>query len=217
MTLVEALVPVRVTLRARRLTVVLRPGQPMPFEDDEARRLLERLPGKVRVAAAPEAARTIYPLCPSCGRPCVPGSLYDTRDGSHELTWHCLTCGYEAPREPEAEPRGFTSEPASGSTEVFWERGDGQIARGRLVLLGKDVSTGWVGVETADGSFWWVREDKLRSRQAYEAQQRAGAKTFPEPPDPGACPTCGGRRWWRSQWKTNCTVCHPPAGEVERG
>lgn len=35
--------------------MILRTGQPMPLEDDEARRLLACLPDTVRVVAAPEA------------------------------------------------------------------------------------------------------------------------------------------------------------------
>jgi hypothetical protein len=83
--------------------VILRTGQPMPLEDDEARRLLASLPDTVRVVAAPEAE----------------------------------TCGHEAPRSPEPDPPGCTSETAGGrSVVVHWENAGGTIRVGQAVLLG---------------------------------------------------------------------------------
>jgi hypothetical protein len=59
----------------------------------------------------------------------------------------------------------------------------GRIIKGQAVLLARHVPAGgsptyWIGAETPDGSFWWVREDLLRPRGAYEAQQqREGGET----------------------------------------
>jgi hypothetical protein len=169
MTLVEALVPLRVTLRARGVTVVLRPGQPTPFDDDEARRLLERLRGKVRAIPAPEATTKAPGPCPGCGGPLSPFAEYDTATATYRRGLACQKCGRETERPPETAPRRFLAEPASGRP-VYWEDARGVIREGRAVLLGRDGTTFWVGIETTDG-FQWVRDDRLRSRAAFEAQR----------------------------------------------
>jgi hypothetical protein len=64
---------------------------------------------------------------------------------------------------------GFLAEPASGRP-VYWEDARGVIQEGLAVLLGRDGTTFWVGIETTDG-FQWVRDDRLRSRAAFEAQR----------------------------------------------
>jgi hypothetical protein len=166
MTLVEALTPVRVTLRARGVTVVLRPGQPTPFDDDEARRLLERLGGKVRVIPMPKAD----PPCPGCGGPLSPFAESGSTSGTYRRGLACQKCGRETERPPETGPFRFVAEPASAQRPIYWEDARGAIREGRAVLLGRDGEAFWVGVEH-DGGFSWVRDDRLRSKRDFETQR----------------------------------------------
>jgi hypothetical protein len=72
MTLVEALVPLRVVIPPQKGSVVLKPGHPTPLDDRIARQLLRRLPGKLRIVEKPEQQETRpgetgFVAQPACG------------------------------------------------------------------------------------------------------------------------------------------------------
>jgi hypothetical protein len=170
MTLVEALVPLRVTLRARGVTVVLRPGQPTPFDDDEARRLLERLRGKVRAIPAPEATTKAPGPCPGCGGPLSPFAEYDTATATYRRGLACQKCGHEAARPPEtAEAIQFEPAPHPPSA-VFWESRGRILGPARVVAFAKAGEEFWLLIEHGRESRW-IRDNLLRSKRDYETQQ----------------------------------------------
>jgi ferredoxin len=116
------------------------------------------------------------------------------------------------PKQRDPDPERMQTEPGTGRP-VFWESADGVIRQGTVMLFGRvgtdERATWWVGVEYDRDSFTWVRDDRLRNRAAYEAQQ---ARTPQVNRDPDACLSCGSRRRWRSiHGVTICVVCHPPA------
>jgi len=108
--------------------------------------------------------------CPGCGGPLRPFAESGSTPGTYRRGFFCGRCGHEAARPPETEPPGFVAEPAPNRRPVYWEDARGGIREGRAVLLGRDGTTFWVGIETTDG-FHWVRDDRLRSRSAFEAQR----------------------------------------------
>jgi hypothetical protein len=107
--------------------------------------------------------------CPDCGGPLRPFAESGSTSGTYRRGLACQKCGRETERPPETAPLGFVAEPATGRP-VYWEDARGAIREGRAVLLGRDGATFWVGVDHA-GGFSWVRDDRLRSRAAFEAQR----------------------------------------------
>lgn len=107
--------------------------------------------------------------CPGCGGPLPPfaecGAATAYRRGLA-----CQKCGRETERPPETGPFRFVAEAAPNRRPVYWEDARGAIREGWAVLLGRDGDRFWVGVEHGAG-FSWVRDDRLRSRSAFEAQR----------------------------------------------
>lgn len=90
---------------------------------------------------------------------------------------------------------------AGPARSCCWESADGVIRRGTCVLLGmtgiSSTARFWIGIETDDGRFSWVREDRLRSIQQYDAQARE--------PRNASCAKCGGSGPFR--WICEALLC----------
>jgi hypothetical protein len=91
--LIEALRPV--VVHTREKTIYLTPGRPVNFSESDARRLLDRAPGKVRVVTSGVGAKSIRPgmwvVWQSSALPACRGEVLALReDGTFEV-FHPLT------------------------------------------------------------------------------------------------------------------------------
>ncbi len=119
---IEALTPLKVHMNGRDL--LLDPGQPQDLPDEEARRLLAKVPNKVRVVPSDEPVVI----------------------------------------EPAVRPDGSPLAP------IYWEDNIGQILGPAVPeFVARAGGDFWI-VTTFEGNARWIRSDRLRSKQAFDAQ-----------------------------------------------
>ncbi len=99
-----------------------------------------------------------------------------------------------------------TLESVEGLTPVFWESHGRIVGPGRVSHFAKDRHEFWLCLEF-DGAVFWVRDDLLRSRKAFEEQSKR------------VCNCCQGGDFWESIYHVRiCRLCHPPASaQLEKG
>lgn len=84
-----------------------------------------------------------------------------------------VTPGGNAP--PYAAPalKNIEVQPAaSNARPIYWETGDGRILGPAVPeFLARDGETFWIST-IFEGQIWWINADRLRSRKAFEGQEK---------------------------------------------
>lgn len=88
--IIEALKPLRVAFSdPGQAPIHLKPGYPVNLPDDQARRLLEKAPGKVRLISEAKPGDTVEWLSPLFGR--LTGELLAIQDNGDLAVFHPCT------------------------------------------------------------------------------------------------------------------------------
>jgi hypothetical protein len=106
----------------------------------------------------------------------------------------------------EASLPAVTLEPTTGCRPVYWESAGRIVGPGQVLHVAKDGDRFYICLQYED-TYRWVHEGLLRSRQAFEAQ------------DKKVCNCCQGIDFWESIYSVHiCRSCHPPASpSLEKG